>query len=79
MEPLIEQEDRFNCDAARLPHDLDDLIEEGYLVFEDLVLCDMFAGEISAEFSLEKRSILRVVTHEPKGIDVDILVLTSSN
>lgn len=86
LEPKIALEDRFNCDAGRLPHSMDSLMDsEGFLKYSDWIFADFSAKMQSTEFTIEKPSVFRVNSIEPSGIDVDLVlkdrkgIITQSN
>lgn len=54
------------------------MIRNDSLMFEDLVLCDLFASTNEITFKIDKESIIRIVAHEPRGIDVDIRLLNEN-
>lgn len=75
LESLNMQEDRFNCQAARLPHsfNLPGMIDEsGFLRYKDHVLADLYATILMSNFTIQEDSVFRLVTMQPKGIDIDI-------
>lgn len=75
LEPVIEKEDRFNCDAAHIPHSLNIpglLDNRGFLRYSDRVIVDFLHPLQTTSFELEKPSVVRIVTVEPDGIDIDI-------
>lgn len=80
VEPIIQREDRFNCEAAHIPHSLNTpglLDSNGFLRYSDKVIADFLSVRSLTEFKLTKASVLRVVTVEPSGIDVDIILRNS--
>ena len=78
VNPLIEREDRFNCDAGRLPHDLNILMDSsGFVRYSDRIFADFTAMKQVTEVTIEKPSVLRVTSLEPAGIDVDLVIKDS--
>ncbi|CAG9319734.1 unnamed protein product [Blepharisma stoltei] len=77
IEPVIEREDRFNCEAAHIPANLNGpglMDANGFLRYSDRVIADFLNIKQVTEFQIEKSSVLRIATVEPSGIDVDILL-----
>lgn len=80
VESLVAKEDRFNCEAGRLPDSLDFLMDsEGFLRFSDWVFADFTKKKQSTVFTVDKASVLRVVSVEPKGVDVDLSLFSKGN
>lgn len=80
IEPLYETEDRFNCKAARLPHSLNIpglLDAETFLNYKERVMLDLQGVAQAVAFDLAKDAVVRVVTTEPEGTDIDIIIETS--
>jgi hypothetical protein len=80
IESVIAKEDRFNCDAGRLPDTLDFLQDsEGFLRYSDWIFADFSKKKQSTSFTIEKPSVFRVVTVEPQGIDVDLSLFSGKS
>lgn len=80
MEPLFETEDRFNCKAARLPHFLNIpglLDSETFLNYRERVMLDLQGVTQSVSYSLSKAAVVRVVTTEPDGIDIEMSIMSA--
>ena len=78
LNPLIEKEDRFNCDAGRLPSDLNTLMDsEGFLKYSDWIYADFLAKKQITKILIDKPSVIRITTIEPSGIDVDLVFKNS--
>ncbi|CAG9318457.1 unnamed protein product [Blepharisma stoltei] len=77
LEPVLDKEDRFNCEAAHIPHSLNSpglLDSKGFLRYSDRLIADFFSPIQYTEFEISQKSVIRIVTVEPSGIDVDILL-----
>lgn len=80
IEGLVMKEDRFNCEAARLPDSLDFLLDfDGFLKYSDWVFADFGKKKQSTVFNINKPSVFRMVTVEPSGVDVDLTLYTQGN
>ncbi|CAG9317286.1 unnamed protein product [Blepharisma stoltei] len=80
IEPIIQREDRFNCEAAHIPHSLNTpglMDDNGFLRYSDRVIADFLNVKQATEFEISKPSVLRVITVEPSGIDIDISLKNS--
>lgn len=78
ISPLVERADRFNCDAGRLPHSLNLLMDiDGFLRYSDRVFAD-FAMKQVTEVVISQASVVRITSLEPSGIDVDLLLKDST-
>lgn len=76
--PLIEREDRFNCEAGRLPVSLNSpgyLDSDGFLSYHDYIYADIYSISLQSHLSLSVDSVLRLVTVEPAGVGVDVRLL----
>lgn len=77
LDPLPEREDRFNCEAGRLPVSLNGpglLDSAGFLSYHDNVYADIYATKQQTHITLSLPSVLRLVTVEPAGVGVDMRV-----
>ena len=76
--PLIEREDRFNCEAGRLPVSLNSpgyMDKDGFLSYHDHIYADISSTSLQSHLSLPVDSVLRLVTVEPAGVGVDVQLL----
>ena len=80
VESLVAKEDRFNCEAGRLPDSLDFLLDSaGFLRFSDWIFADFTKKKQSTVFTVDRPSVLRVVSVEPKGVDVDLSLFSKGS
>ena len=82
LEPLVEREDRFNCEAGHIPFSLNSpglMDSRGFLRFEDRVIADLRSPKQVSEFKVSTLSFLRVVSTEPLGIDLSIKLRDQEN
>ena len=74
----MKEKTGFNCDAGRLPHDLNILMDSsGFVRYSDRIFADFTAMKQVTEVTIEKPSVLRVTSLEPAGIDVDLVIKDS--
>ena len=78
LSPLPEREDRFNCEAGRLPVSMNApglMDKQGFLSYHDEVYADLYATKQQSHLTLAQASILRLVTIEPSGVGIDIQII----
>ena len=79
LDPMVEREDRFNCEAGRLPISLNTpglMDDGGYLSYHDNVYADIYSTSLQTHLTLAYDSVLRLVTVEPAGVGVDVRLLS---
>lgn len=76
ISPLIEKEDRINCEAGILPSSLDNIAmtQEGFIRYTDRIFADFNIGVQRTELKIEKESVLRISTLESTGLNLGIKV-----
>lgn len=80
VQPLMLQEDRFNCEAARLPNFLHMLMDnQGFLRYRDWVYVDLVKNKLKSSFVLDFKSVFRMVSVEPSGVDVGLYLYYNQN
>jgi Laminin EGF domain len=80
LSPLMQKEDRFNCDAGRLPPDLNIIMDsDGFLRYNDRVFADFSEAKQITSVELTRKSVIRVTSIEPAGINADLLLKKSGN
>lgn len=77
--PMVEKEDRMNCQAGVLPRDLDEagISFEETTRFADVVLLDLSAKSQKTRFTVSTNSVFRAITTNAGGISVKITLLNS--
>ena len=79
LNPIFEREDRFNCDAGRLPHNLNELMEASDILhYSDMIFADFTIKKQFAEVTIDKPSVIRITCLEPSGMNVDLILKDSS-